>query len=92
MPLLKCTFRTSQAGKGRWICVWIACALTFGSGITSPFAFDGFAARGSLLGGLGNALQVYVIYMPMMMYHEKEMADEDWSDIEMTDLERVVVF
>lgn len=44
------------------------------------------------MGGLGNALQVYVIYMPMMMYHEKEMADEDWSDIEMTDLERVVVF
>lgn len=26
------------------------------------------------------------------MYHEKDMVNEDWPDIEMTHLERVVVF
>lgn len=63
----------------------VSCFGSFVLAITSVFTYTRSEAGSSLLGGLGNASQVFVIFLSMLMVNEKEAQVARTQDIPLTE-------
>lgn len=76
VPLLAHTRQFCQHRRWRWVCVWVSASASCALAVASLPVYRYSGAGSSLLVGLGNAAQVFVIFLSMLIVNEKELLDK----------------